>query len=386
MNAPDDDKVLGGHPVVVLDYAFWQRLGADRGLVGRSLLLNGHPMTVVGVTGPEFYGTDLSLRPQLRVPLAMAPVLRPNPNDSTMIRRGHQWLRVMARLRPGASIEQAMAAADVVFRRGNAALLTDLPAGAPESARQRIEARRLTMRPGPQGTNRMRTSAELPLLLLGGATATLMLIACANLANLLLARGAVRQREMAVRTALGGNRWRLVRQLLVESFVLSVAAGALGLLVAVWMVGVILSFLPAGNALGSDLAPDLTVMTATLGSSFGVLALLLAAVGVYGVLAFAVARRTREIGLRMALGAEPGDVSWLIVRQLAVIVLAGLLGGAAGAWALQGVLRTMVFGVRPADPAVFAAAVVIVGATSAIAALLPARRAARLDPVAALRQ
>ena len=125
---------------------------------------------------------------------------------------------------------------------------------------------------------------------------------------------------------------------------------------------------------------------ATLGSSFGVLALLLAAVGVYGVLAFAVARRTREIGLRMALGAEPGDVSWLIVRQLAVIVLAGLLGGAAGAWALQGVLRTMVFGVRPADPAVFAAAVVIVGATSAIAALLPARRAARLDPVAALRQ
>ena len=99
--------------------------------------------------------------------------------------------------------------------------------------------------------------------MLGGATATLMLIACANLANLLLARGAVRQREMAVRTALGGSRWRLVRQLLVESLVLSVAAGALGLLVAVWMVGVILSFLPAGNALGSDLAPDLTVVAAT---------------------------------------------------------------------------------------------------------------------------
>jgi ABC-type antimicrobial peptide transport system permease subunit len=127
-------------------------------------------------------------------------------------------------------------------------------------------------------------------------------------------------------------------------------------------------------------------MLATLGSSFGVLALLLAAVGVYGVLAFAVARRTREIGIRMALGAEPGDVSWLIVRQVAVIVLAGLLGGAAGVWALHGVLRTMVFGVSPADPAVFAAAVLIVGATSAIAAGVPARRAARLDPVAALRQ
>jgi hypothetical protein len=124
---------------------------------------------------------------------------------------------------------------------------------------------------------------------------------------------------------------------------------------------------------------------ATIGSAFGVLALLLAAVGIYGVLAFAVARRTREIGVRMALGARPADVSRLVVRQVAVVSAAGLTVGVACAWALQGVLMKALYGVSPADAGVLTGAVGLVALTGTLAAWLPARRAARLDPLTALR-
>jgi predicted permease len=124
---------------------------------------------------------------------------------------------------------------------------------------------------------------------------------------------------------------------------------------------------------------------ATLGSAFGVLALLLAAVGVYGVLAFAVARRTREIGLRMALGARPAAASWMVLRQVAGSCAVGLLAGLAGVLALQGAARSVLYGVAPADGLVLGGAFLVLAAMAALAAWLPARRAARLDPLAALR-
>jgi ABC-type antimicrobial peptide transport system permease subunit len=124
---------------------------------------------------------------------------------------------------------------------------------------------------------------------------------------------------------------------------------------------------------------------ATLGTSFGGLALLLAAVGVYGVLAFSVARRTREIGVRMALGATPIDVGRLILRQLAFVLAAGAVAGIAGSWALQGVTRSLLYGVAPRDPVVLVAALLLVIVTAVLAAFVPAWRASRLDPLAALR-
>ena len=689
---PEDDRVRGGSPVAVLDYAYWRRLGGDPGLIGGGLLVNGHPLTVAGVAPPEFYGTDLSGRPDVYVPMSMAPVLRPNPNDPDNMRRGHQWLQVMARLKPGVSVAQAQAATAEVFRRSGEARLAEMSARATERDRDTVRSRQLDLRPGSQGTARMRRNAEKPMLLLAGSTAILLLVACANLGNLLLARGAARRRELSLRLALGGSRLRLIRQLLVESLVLAATGGGVGLLVGTWIASVIVGFLPAGHALGAVPMYDARVVAATLGLSvltallfglvpawratrldpavalkadattlatvdrvfslrsaliaaqvamsfvllvgaglflrtlgnlnrvetgfardhvlvatidpslngyteartaalltdfvqrvaaipgvrqaglssvspisgawdvnsivvpgyraredeepaaslaavspgyleamgipirqgrtltwrdaagapvvavinetmardyfggaalgrrfsidgakvdvevvgvvpdgkyvdlreakaprfayfsflqapisggeltlhartdgdplrhldavraqlraldptlplsgittieeqvaeslsserilaslgtaFGVLALILAAVGIYGLLAFAVARRTREIGVRMALGACPFDVSRMVLRDVATIVATGLLAGLALVWGLQGLLRSMLFGVTPADGPVFLAAVLLVATTATLAAWLPARHAARLNPLAALR-
>jgi predicted permease len=689
---PDDDRVLGGHPLIVLDYEFWQRLGADRGIVGRGLVVNGQPMTIVGVTPREFYGTELAQRPAIRVPMTMAPVLRPGAGDLNLTQRTHQWLKVMSRLGPGVTLEKARAAASVVFAADTRALIENAPPGASEQDRKRVAGRRLDLRDGAQGIGRMQRDARLPILLLGGATLALLLVACANLANLLLARNTNRAREFAVRGALGGSRWRIARQVLVENLLLSGVAGMLGFLLSFWISGAILSFLPSGNALGTDLAPDARValatlvismaagalfglvpawrsagqdpgaalkadqptmasgdgvfslrstlvvaqfalsfvllvgaglflrtlnnlnhvdtgfardhvlvatldpslngdtreranallsdfvqrvagipgvtsaglssvspithswdvyglqvpgyhpkdgeepeasavtvspgyleamrievkqgrlltwrdgagapavavinetmardyfdgaalgrrfsfgdrlpafevvgvvadgkyvdlreervprfvylsflqspfpagemtlhartsgdpmrsldavtrelraldpalplsgvstlegqiaeslsserILATLGSAFGVLALLLAAVGVYGVLAFAVARRTREIGLRMALGARPAEASWMVLRQVAASCAVGLLAGLAGVVALQGAARSVLYGVAPVDGLVLVGAFLALTSMAALAAWLPARRAARLDPLAALR-
>jgi predicted permease len=260
---PEDDGAIGAQPVVVLDHAFWQRLGGDPGLVGRDLLVNGKPLTVVGVTPREFYGTDLSVRPALRVPMAMSPVLRPNISDPTLSHRNHRWLKVMARLRPGVSAEQAAVPASAAFANGNRLQLEEMSPSVPASARARVEGRVVRLVPGAQGTALMQRQARLPILLLGAATIAVLVIACANLANLLLARGASRSRELAVRAALGGSRWRVVRQLVAENLVLSTLAGLLGLIVSFWMTGVLLRYLPGGNALGTDLVPDARGVAAT---------------------------------------------------------------------------------------------------------------------------
>jgi putative ABC transport system permease protein len=259
----DDDRVPGGHPVVVLSHAFWtSRLAADPAAVGRSLLVNGRPYTIVGVGPPGFEGFELGRTggaPQVFLPLAMKPQVTPAWNG--LDDRSNRWVRVFGRLRPGLTLEQARAALEPAFR---AQLRLDLAdprfSSAPKIARERHAANRLVLLPGAQGRSRFRESLGTPLRVLMGTAAGLLLIACANVANLILARGAARSREMAVRLALGATRRRLVRQLLVEHLALSVAGGAAGLAVAAFAAPLVLGLFVSPDAASPvSAAPDLRI-------------------------------------------------------------------------------------------------------------------------------
>jgi predicted permease len=241
---PDDDRTPGGHPLVVLTYRFWQRrFGGDPSIVGRTVRLNDHPMTVVGVAAPRFYGLELSSAVDVQIPLMETPLFNPVPANRLQS-RSHQWLTLMARLAPGVTIEQARESAGALFRR---ILTEELGASAgTRTAFQRREflASRLELQPGAAGFGRLQRELRTPLWLLFGATAIVLLILTANLANLLLARAASRRAETAIRTALGASRGRIVQQWLVESLLLAIAGAAGGTAVAAWGRGALVAFLP----------------------------------------------------------------------------------------------------------------------------------------------
>ena len=260
---PDDDRVPAGSPVAVLSYGFWQRaFGGDRALVGKEILLNGHRLTVLGVTPPGFYGTEMGADPAIRVPMAMAAVFTQPANRLASWR--HRWITLMARLNPGVGANQARAASDVLCHQALEEELAHQPPADAQRLRKNMGAWHIDFRPGAQGFGRMQRMLAMPLRMLLGVTALVLLITCANLANLLLARAAQRQQEVAVRIALGASRPRLIRQFLTESALLALAGGGVGILAAFWMLPALLQFLPPDTAIGRDLRPDLTATLFTL--------------------------------------------------------------------------------------------------------------------------
>ena len=238
----EDDRTPGAHPVAVLSYAFWQsRFNKDSSLIGKTILINEYPVTVIGVTPPGFYGDTLVSNPDVRVPLMMTPVFNPQP-PTRLTRRSHQWMYVMARRKEGVSAAQAQASLDVLYRRIRESEAQSRSLSG--SDRDKYLARRIKLSPGAQGFQHLQTDFRTSLYLLFAATSVILLILCANLANLMLARTTVRSQEIAVRLALGAGRLRLLRQWLTEGLVLALIGAMAGIFTAFWIRAGLLAFVP----------------------------------------------------------------------------------------------------------------------------------------------
>ncbi len=239
---PVDDRAPGAHAVAVLSHGYWtSRFGSDPSVVGTAITINSHPYTVVGVARPGFDGVEVGRPTQVFVPILMKAQITPTWN--ALDERIWRWVRVFARLRPGVSADQAHAAVEPVFKT---LLEKDVAtrdfSSASDAQRKRYLANPFTVTEASRGRSGLRRALTTPLWVLMATAAGVLLIACANIANLLLARGAARQREMAVRLALGATRGRLASQLLVESLMLACAGGIAGLAIAAAAAPVVLGF------------------------------------------------------------------------------------------------------------------------------------------------
>jgi predicted permease len=248
---PDDDRIPDGHPVVMLSYSFWQtHFGSDRAIIGKTIALNGHNMTVIGIARPGFDGVELGNPAKVFVPIMMKAEMTPYWDGIKDRRRRLSWVMAYGRLRSGVSMQQGQASLQPLLH----SILTmevqepDFRQYSPDD-RQQFLRNRIEILPGSQGWSGLREQMQRPLWVLVALTGAVLLLACANLANLLLARATAREREMAVRLAIGAGRARIVRQLLVESLLLSGTGAALGLGLAFVADRILLAnYLPADEA------------------------------------------------------------------------------------------------------------------------------------------
>jgi putative ABC transport system permease protein len=263
----DDDRTPGGHPVAVLSYSCWiSRFGGDIGMLNQSLIVNGYPMTIVGVAAKGFNGEKLGSAPDVFVPITMKKELTPDWDG--LRNRKVYWVTMFGRLKSGVTMAQAETAINIAYHPQieQDALLLGRPS---QNLLSRFRAKRILLKPGAYGRRGLRDEGKAPLLLLMGMSGMVLLIACANVANLQLARAAGRSREIAVRLAIGGSRLQLVRQLLMESCALALAGGVLGLGFAYWMVRAVIAIAPVSSGMGSILTAslDLPVLLFCLGLS-----------------------------------------------------------------------------------------------------------------------
>src|SRR5438874_9985058 len=304
---PEEDATPNGHPVVVLGYSFWKKLGADPAIVGSPITLNGHSFTVLGVVPAAFTGVDVGFSPDLWVPISMHQWVRPGADFRFESRRA-LLLNIIARLKPGVTMSEAQAQMRTIAKQ--------LEQAYPDVNKERsialmsLEAAKSQGLAGPTNENLAR---DVSLLLLV-ASASILLIACANVANLLLARSTARQREMAVRLALGAGRGRIVRQLLTESILLGVIGGAGGVILAYCLGDVLIALLPPTPfPITLNPQPDWRVLI------FSFVVAVLSGV-IFGLApALQMARWNLNQGLRERASTGGGAVTRLNLRSLLVV-------------------------------------------------------------------
>ncbi len=242
---PEDDRPGGGNAVAVLSYGYWHdQLGGRPDVLNQAIRVNGQPFTIVGVAPRGFNGPTLGQEPSVFVPMSFKPLLTPNWNGTD--RTDDYWIYVFARLKPGTTRQQAAAALNATY----AGLVEEDSRRSKnicDQNRARYAQSRLTLVDGSQGNSSVRTESRVPLLILMGATAMVLLIAMANAANLLLARSAARRRELAIRCAIGAGRGEIMRQLLIEALLLAAAGGLAGIALGAVTLRVLVAQIGGGD-------------------------------------------------------------------------------------------------------------------------------------------
>ncbi len=255
----EDDRVYKGHPVVVLGHDYWvTRYNADPRIIGAKLMVNNYPMTVVGVSAPGFAGLDPARAPDIRVPIQMRPVM--SPGQDSMGDRRSQWIQMFARMKPGYTVDSALNSLQPLFYQiisEEAKAIKNLN----EYWRGRFLSRQVRMEAAATGYSQLRQSYQTALWVLMGMVALVLLIACFNVANLLIARASTRRKEIAVRLAIGASRGQLVRQLILESVILALMGGLAGLVLSDLTIRGLLSFLPQdGSRILLKSTPDVRIL------------------------------------------------------------------------------------------------------------------------------
>src|SRR5438552_3226097 len=324
-----DETAPGANTVAVLSYSYWSRqFGADASILNKPVTVNGIPLTVVGVARKGFYGVQIGLTPDLFIPVTMKAQMAPNPNQ-TLEDRTDRWLPVVGRLKPGMTVARAEAELQPIYQptlESDAKLLK-----LSGDDFKRFISKPLSLISGAHGRLVLQDGAQEPLLVIMSMVGLVLVIACANLAGLLVARGEARQREIGVRLAMGAKRTRLIRQLLTESLLIATAGGAAGVALAWWCLNAIMAAIP----------PDQGMLGLVTNLDFRVLwfaiALTLATTILFGL---APAMRATRLDLRSTLkdqgsnvSAGPSNLSLHKVLIVSQVALTAVLLAAAGLFA-----------------------------------------------------
>jgi len=350
----DDDQTPAASPVVVLSYDFWRnQFGGAQDIVGRKVLVNQHPMTVVGVAAPTFHGIDVGEVPSVWIPAVMSA--QAIPGFETMLDRRTRWVQILGRLKQNVSLAQAQTALQPWFK----AMLnedmrsTNISSASAENRRQFL-ASTLALTPAPQGHSVLRNNLSRPLWVLFLGTGVLLALACLNVAGLFLARGSARHREISTRLALGASRGRIGRQLLADSVLLAFAGGLLGVVMAPIAVRALIAFLPHNTA-----ANDLQANVDTRLLLFAFFVSLLTGFLAGSAPALQAGRKSLDTSLRERGGTSSGGLALrraIVTAQIAftliLVIAAGLFVRTLSGLLVKGpgfdTSSLISFGIKPA--------------------------------------